>query len=162
MTIVKISKPYRPAVGLMLLNPARQVFVGHRIDTKSEAWQMPQGGIDWGETPEEAAYREMWEETGITRDKVKVIRESEDWFHYDLPDYLADTLWRGRYRGQKQKWFALEFLGDDKDINIQTDRPEFSEWKWADPLTLTDIIVPFKRDLYAAIVRDFEDLLKKI
>lgn len=161
MTVIKISKPYRSAVGILLLNANRHVFVGHRIDTKSEAWQMPQGGIDWGESPQEAVLRELWEETGVTKEKVRIIRESEDWFHYDLPDHLADTLWRGRYRGQKQKWFAMEFLGEDKDINIQTDRPEFCEWKWADPFTLPEIIVPFKRDLYAAIVRDFEPIFKK-
>lgn len=160
MTIVKINKPYREAAGLMVLNSEREIFVGHRIDTKSEAWQMPQGGIDWGETPIEAAYRELWEETGITEDKVELIRESEDWYHYELPQHLADTLWRGRYRGQKQKWFAFDFIGEESDINIQTKRPEFSQWKWERPENLADIIVPFKQELYSAVLTDFDDILK--
>lgn len=159
MTSIKISKPYRSAVGIMLLNKDRLVFAGHRIDTKSEAWQMPQGGIDWGETPEQAAYRELWEETGATKDKVRIIRESEDWFHYELPDYLADTLWRGRYRGQRQKWFAMEFLGVDSDINIKTERPEFAEWKWLEPGRLPEVIVPFKKELYEAVLKNFADVL---
>lgn len=159
MTVIKIAKPYRSAVGIMLLNAKHEVFVGHRIDTKSEAWQMPQGGIDFGESPDQAVLRELWEETGVTHDKVTILRESDDWFHYELPPHLADTLWRGRYRGQRQKWFAMRFHGTDSDINIQTTRPEFNEWKWADPFQLPEMIVPFKRELYAAIVEDFKPLL---
>ena len=159
MTVIKIAKPYRSAVGIMLLNQKAEVFVGHRIDTKSEAWQMPQGGIDWGESPEQAVFRELWEETGVVQEKVTILRESDDWFHYELPPHLANTLWRGRYRGQRQKWFAMQFNGTDSDINIQTEHPEFNEWKWADPLKLPEMIVPFKRDLYAAIVEDFRPLL---
>ncbi len=157
---IKLAKPYREAVGILLLNSERKVFVGHRIDTKSEAWQMPQGGIDRNETPQEAMFRELWEETGLHADKVSVLHESDDWYHYDLPDHLANTLWRGRYRGQQQKWFALNFIGQDADINISTPKPEFSAWKWAESDSLSQFIVPFKRELYEAVLRDFSFLFK--
>jgi putative (di)nucleoside polyphosphate hydrolase len=145
--------PYRPGVGIMLLNQENQVFVGKRIDTRMDAWQMPQGGIDFGETPEEAVLRELAEETG-TRN-AEIIAQSEDWHYYDLPEHLVTKLWDGKYRGQKQKWFLLRFLGNDNDITIATDEPEFEEWRWTDAKTLPDIIVPFKRDLYVRILREF-------
>ena len=148
--------PYREGVGMMLLNPAREVFVAKRIDTVSEAWQMPQGGIDAGETPQQAALRELREETGT--DKADIVAQSRDWLTYDLPDHLIQKLWGGRYRGQRQKWFALRFTGQDSDINIATEHPEFSEWQWIAMRELPDIIVPFKRDLYRAIVAEFSGI----
>ena len=145
--------PYRPGVGIMLLNTENQVFVGKRIDTVSEAWQMPQGGIDEGEEPLEAAIREMMEEIGT--DKACMVAESNGWYNYDLPDHLIAKLWGGKFRGQRQKWYCLRFMGNDSDINIATDHPEFCEWKWAEIKELPDLIVPFKRELYQAIVNEF-------
>lgn len=145
--------PYRPGVGIMLLNSQNDVFVGKRIDTVSEAWQMPQGGIDEGEEPQAAALREMQEETGT--DKAKIIAESNGWYDYDLPDYLISKLWNGRFRGQRQKWFCLRFTGSDADINIATPHPEFCQWQWVEMKNLPDIIVPFKRQLYQAIIDEF-------
>jgi putative (di)nucleoside polyphosphate hydrolase len=144
-------------VGIMLINAAGLVFAARRIDTIAEAWQMPQGGIDEGETPIKAAKRELLEETGT--DKAKLLAESKDWYTYDLPESLVPKIWGGRYRGQKQKWFAMRFTGQDKDINIDTHEPEFSQWKWVKPHTLPDIIVPFKRELYAQLVEEFGGLV---
>ncbi len=149
--------PYRPGVGIMLLNANNEVFVGRRIDTRSEAWQMPQGGIDNDETPRQAVMRELMEETGINA--AEVIAESREWFHYDLPDYLIPKLWDGKYRGQKQKWFALKFLGTDADINIHTECAEFMQWRWATMDELLEIIVPFKRKLYIAVMEEFQAIL---
>lgn len=140
----------------MLLNGDSRVFVARRIDMTSEAWQMPQGGIDEGETPQQAAMRELKEETGT--DKAIIIRESHDWMTYDLPAELIGKLWQGKYRGQKQKWFAMRFTGCDADINIETDHPEFCEWKWVSMSTLPDLIVPFKRANYEALAKEFADL----
>ncbi len=148
--------PYRPGVGIVLLNKEKKIFAGKRIDTHAEAWQMPQGGINYGEEPKDAVLRELHEETGV--EKAKIIRESSDWFYYDLPNELANKLWRGRYRGQRQKWFAIAFLGSDTDINIETERPEFSEWKWVAPEALPELIVPFKRLLYQSVLKEFQDL----
>ncbi len=144
--------PYRQGVGIMLLNRQGRVFVAQRIDMPSAAWQMPQGGIDKGESPLEAAWRELKEETGT--DKAEVIGESRDWYVYDLPVDLAPKLWRGRFRGQTQKWFVFRFLGSDKDIDIATENPEFSDWKWADMAELPDLIVPFKRTLYSRLIEE--------
>jgi putative (di)nucleoside polyphosphate hydrolase len=149
--------PYRQGVGILLLNPNNHVFVAKRIDMRSEAWQMPQGGIDAGETPKQAALRELKEEIGT--DKGEILQESGDWFTYDLPDTLIPIIWGGKYRGQKQKWFAMRFTGTDADINIATEHPEFCEWKWTPLHSLPDIIVPFKRDIYTQIVREFENLV---
>ncbi|MCD6035932.1 MAG: pyrophosphohydrolase [Rickettsiales bacterium] len=149
--------PYRPGVGLMLLNRDNHVFVGKRLDTRSDAWQMPQGGIDEGEEASVAALREMHEEIGT--DKASILAESQDWHYYDLPVYLIPKLWNGQYRGQKQKWFLLRFLGEDTDINIHTADPEFGEWQWVPMNELPDIIVPFKRDLYVKIVNEFKIFL---
>ena len=137
----------------MLLNPARQVVVAQRRDMKSDAWQMPQGGIDKGEAPIEAAWREMREEIGT--DKARLLAESRDWLQYDLPPDLAGQLWRGRYVGQKQKWFAFAFEGAESDIDIETDHPEFTQWKWVPMAALPSLIVPFKRQLYRDIVAEF-------
>ena len=160
MTPEDIAKlPYRPCVGLMLVNGDGQVFVAQRNDRYTEAWQLPQGGVDDGEAPREAALRELWEETGLTADKVTVEAESTDWLPYELPHDLVPQIWKGRYRGQKQKWFLLRFHGADSDINIETEHPEFSAWKWAAPDTLIDAIVPFKRDVYASVLAEFRDKL---
>jgi len=150
------QRPYRQGVGVMLLNRQAEVLVGKRIDMPSDAWQMPQGGIDARETPEAAAWREMREEIGT--DKAALLAESRDWYFYDLPPDLADQIWRGRFRGQRQKWFAFRFLGQDADIDITTHRPEFSAWKWAPMAELPSLIVPFKRRLYAELVSEFRHL----
>jgi len=157
MTPEQISLlPYRPGAGVVLINSFSQVFVGQRIDSKADAWQMPQGGIDEGEEPQTAALRELEEETGVSRELVRVIDETPDWLHYDLPHDLVPRIWKGRFRGQKQKWFLMQFLGEDTQVNIQTDHPEFSAWRWADAADLTDQIVPFKRDLYRSILDEFD------
>jgi putative (di)nucleoside polyphosphate hydrolase len=152
--------PYRPCVGMMLINRAGLVFVARRIDTLVEAWQMPQGGIDEGEDPRVAALRELEEEIGTT--KAEIMAESRDWLSYDLPEHLVPQLWGGKYRGQKQKWFALRFLGEDSDINIETKHPEFSQWKWVTPAEVPELIVPFKRELYQAVVGEFSSLFSSI
>ena len=148
------GKPgYRPAVGIMLLNRASQVFVGRRIDMPMlPAWQMPQGGIDPGETPRQAALRELKEEIGT--DKADILGESRMWLKYDLPVELAAGIWGGRYRGQRQKWFAMRFIGSDMDIDLATDHPEFDAWKWIPPEQLPELIVPFKRQLYIEILAE--------
>lgn len=145
--------PYRACTGVMLLNPDDKVFVGRRIDTALEAWQMPQGGIDDGEAPEETAFRELEEEIGTSN--AKIITHTKDWLYYDLPDELVGKIWGGKYRGQKQIWFLMRFLGDDSDINIETDHPEFHAWKWVDIKELPKLIVPFKRPIYEALVKKF-------
>jgi putative (di)nucleoside polyphosphate hydrolase len=148
--------PYRPCVGLMLLNRQGQVFVGKRIDQTVEGWQMPQGGIDAGEEPRTAALRELKEETGT--DKAEIIAEMGDWVTYDLPPHLVGIAFHGKYRGQRQKWFALRFLGEDREIDLHTHEPEFAEWKWVHMEQLAGLIVPFKRDTYAAVIAAFRDL----
>lgn len=152
--------PYRPGVGIMLLNPEGRVFVARRIDMPSEAWQMPQGGIDEGEVPVMAAFRELEEEIGTAA--AEILAESEDWLDYDLPSELIGRLWEGRFRGQTQKWFAMRFLGQDTDIDIATEHPEFSEWKWAEVEDLPGLIVPFKRALYTELVRRFGPLAAQL
>ena len=145
---------YRPAVGIMLLNPAGKVFVARRIDMpRMRAWQMPQGGIDKGENPRQAALRELKEEIGT--DKVEILGESRMWLKYDLPAELAGGIWGGRFRGQRQKWFAMRFTGNDTDIDLTTKHPEFDAWKWIRPERLPEVIVPFKRQLYIDILAEF-------
>lgn len=151
------AQGYRPGVGLMLLNSENRVFVGRRIDVRGENWQMPQGGIDRGETPRGAALRELKEEVGSNQ--AEIIAESRGWFHYDVPDAIAGRLWRGRYRGQMQKWFVLRFTGSDRDIALDTHHPEFDAWKWVEPAELTALIVPFKRQLYLDVLAEFRDVL---
>ena len=152
--------PYRPCAGLMILNADGKVFVGQRIDAKVEAWQMPQGGIDEGEDAETAALRELGEETGIAPDKVALIAVSPEELFYDLPEELIGKVWKGKYRGQRQRWFLYRFLGTDADVNIATAHPEFKAYDWVAPETLPDVIVPFKRDLYRDILAIFAEHLK--
>jgi putative (di)nucleoside polyphosphate hydrolase len=151
--------PYRPGVGIMLVNQKGQVFVAQRIDNPGPAWQMPQGGIDKREDPLQAAWREMKEEIGT--DRARFIGESKDWLQYDLPAELVPQLWKGRFRGQRQKWYAFRFLGTDRDINIATDEPEFSSWRWADLEEVPSLIVPFKRKLYDDLVAEFAPLIRR-
>jgi putative (di)nucleoside polyphosphate hydrolase len=148
--------PYRPGVGIMLFGPPGQVLVAKRIDMPSDAWQMPQGGIDKGESPLEAAWREMEEEIGTAA--AELLAESRDWLSYDLPDDLIPLLWGGRFRGQRQKWFAFRFTGRDGDIDIARENPEFSAWRWAPLEQVPDLIVPFKRTLYQRLVEEFRPL----
>ena len=145
--------PYRPCAGIMLLNNKGKVFVARRIDTDTEAWQMPQGGIENGEDTKGAAIRELEEETGITQ--ADIIAEYQDWLTYDLPDKLYGKVWKGRYGGQTMKWYVMRFHGEDSDINIKTRHPEFSSWRWVDMNDLQEIIVPFKRDIYKALSEKF-------
>ena len=151
---------YRLGVGIMLVNRQGLVFLGKRLGvswSKDEAWQMPQGGIDEGEEPKEAVFRELYEEVGV--DNVELIKERGDWLSYDLPAELMPNLWDGKYRGQKQKWFLMRFLGKDAEININTEIPEFSDWRWERPENLPNLIVDFKRDLYSELVRGFLPLI---
>ncbi|HUA55388.1 MAG TPA: RNA pyrophosphohydrolase [Candidatus Sulfotelmatobacter sp.] len=150
---------YRRGVGIMLINAAGLVFVAQRLDMPSDAWQMPQGGIDPGEEPPTAAKRELREEIGT--DRADIVAESRGWFRYDLPEDLRPRLWGGKYRGQTQKWFAMRFTGTDGDIDIATEHPEFSTWKWTKPATLPDLIVPFKRHLYRELLVEFKDVLPR-
>ena len=148
--------PYRLGVGILLLNPDGLAFVGRRIDQTAEAWQLPQGGIDADEDPRAAAFRELHEETGITA--AELIAESRDWLAYDLPADIVPKVWRGRFRGQKQKWYALRFTGRDADIDLNMHEPEFDIWRWAPMAELPSLIVPFKRPLYEQVVAEFGHL----
>lgn len=160
MTPEEIAElPYRPCVGVMLVNATGHVFVGQRIDNDTAAWQMPQGGVDPGETPQEAALRELWEETGVIADLIRVEAVTRDWIPYDLPHDLVPRIWKGRFRGQKQKWVLMRFQGADEDVNIATDHPEFSEWRWLPPDQLVAHIVPFKREVYRRVLDQFGELL---
>ena len=151
--------PYRPCVGVMLMNREGNVFVGQRIDSTLEAWQMPQGGIDPGEDAFQAAIRELGEETGIAPDLVELVAEAPDWLTYDLPPELVGKVWKGKYRGQRQRWFLFRFLGQDADVKIATAHPEFRAWRWMEPGDLAEAIVPFKRALYEEVLTAFRPQL---
>jgi putative (di)nucleoside polyphosphate hydrolase len=152
------SPLYRPGVGILLFDRTGLAFVGERSDAPG-AWQMPQGGIDAGEEPQAAALRELAEETGVTH--VRVVGATRGWLAYDLPEHLAATMWRGQYKGQRQKWYAIKFLGRDGDIRLDAHTPEFSNWRWVPLSHLADLIVPFKRDLYAQIVAELSPFVAK-
>lgn len=148
--------PYRPCVGVMLVNADGRVFVGRRLDT-ADAWQMPQGGIDPGETPAVAALRELREEIGT--DAATIVAESAGWHRYDLPPHLRGKVWGGRFRGQEQKWVLCRFTGTDGDIDLNAGEPEFDAWQWVPMDDLIRLIVPFKRDIYRAVVEEFRGLV---
>ena len=155
---IKRGGKYRPGVGIVLLNKRGEVFVGHRADVKDDAWQMPQGGIDDGESPQEAAIREMKEEIGT--DKADLIAESSRWFTYEVPPKLAQKKWRGRWRGQTQKWVVMLFKGADSEINVSTEHPEFDAWRWVPVKDLSELAVPFKRQLYLDVIGDFPTVFR--
>ena len=149
------SLPYRPCVGVVLINAQGEIFAGQRIDSPVAAWQMPQGGIDDGEKPRAAALRELWEETGVTADLVEFVAKTDDWVTYDLPPELLGKVWGGKYRGQRQKWFLFRFLGTDDQVRIDSDHPEFSTWRWIGAAEMVASIVPFKRQVYETVVAAF-------
>ena len=148
--------PLRSGVGIVVLNKNNKVFVAKRIDNPKNFWQMPQGGIDYNEDFLKAAYRELKEETSIKN--VKLIKELDSTTTYELPDHLLGIIWKGKYRGQKQKWFLMRFTGEDREINIKTKNPEFLDWKWIDLDLITDLVVDFKLDVY----KEIKEKVKKI
>jgi putative (di)nucleoside polyphosphate hydrolase len=149
--------PYRPCAGMMVLNTEGKIFAGKRVDQRIEAWQMPQGGIDEHENLQTAALRELMEE--ISTRNVEILREHGEWLTYDLPKELIGLKWKGRYRGQVQKWFAMRCLGLDSEIDLKTSHPEFSEWRWVGSAELLAMIVPFKRPIYEKVFEAFGDLI---
>jgi putative (di)nucleoside polyphosphate hydrolase len=157
MTSQDLEKlPYRENVGIMLINDQNMVFVGQRLDNYQDAWQMPQGGIDSGENAEDAAFRELEEETGIVKNLAQIEAVSKDWITYDLPTELISKLWKGRYRGQKQKWFLMRFCGSNKQVNIETSHQEFAAWKWVVVSELEKNIVEFKKAVYRQVIKEFK------
>ena len=150
---------YRPCVGIMLYNSNGQVFTGKRLDYKSSAWQMPQGGIEPGEDAQKAAIRELREETNISEQYIEFVHQIDEWLYYDIPKDMVSKFWNGRFRGQKQKWFLFKFIGCDADINISTKNPEFSAWKWTSLERLEEEIVPFKKQTYKIVLGRFKHFL---
>jgi len=146
--------PLRIGVGIVLLNNKNNVFVGKRIDNPNDYWQMPQGGVDENEDFYQAAKRELKEETSIK--SIKLIKKLDPWFEYDLPNNLLGKIWGGKYRGQKQKWFIMKFLGNENEINIKNENAEFLEWKWIEPTKLTTLVVDFKYDIYRKILKELK------
>jgi putative (di)nucleoside polyphosphate hydrolase len=155
LDILDHNLPFRPAVGMMIIDKNNRVFVGKRVESKSNGWQMPQGGIDLGETPSSAALREMAEEIGSN--KGKILAESKKWYSYRLPEFLVPKLWDGKYCGQRQKWFLIRFTGQDSDINVKTQHPEFDSWRWIEISELLDNIIPFKYKLYSRVILEFKE-----
>ena len=153
----KKKLPLRIGVGIVLLNSENKVFVGKRIDNPGIFWQMPQGGVDNNEKFSDAALRELNEETSIK--SVEIIKEIKNWYTYELPGYLLGKIWKGKYKGQKQKWFIMKFIGKEKEINLNTKRPEFLEWKWIEPKNLTEVVVNFKLRIYKKILKEIEKIL---
>tara|TARA_B100000767_G_scaffold75990_1_gene72613 strand:+ start:208 stop:678 length:471 start_codon:yes stop_codon:yes gene_type:complete len=151
-----MNLPFRSGVGIVVLNKNNKVFVAKRIDNQKDFWQMPQGGVEEGEDYLTAAFRELEEETSIK--KVSLIKELDGLTSYELPKDLLGIIWKGKYRGQKQKWFVMRFLGQDSEINIKTKNPEFCEWKWIDPENITDLVVNFKRQVYEEIKEKVKQL----
>ncbi len=147
---------YRKGVGVFLLNKNKHVWVGKRLDVKNNFWQMPQGGIDSGENAKEAMMRELLEEIGTNN--IKIIGTSKEWLSYNIPKELVKKIWKGRYLGQSQKWFACRFVGKENEINLNTRNPEFTDWKWIKPQLLMKSVIPFKRELYKKILEIFKDL----
>jgi putative (di)nucleoside polyphosphate hydrolase len=153
----KLNKlPYRQGVGIMLANKEKKIFVGKRIDNRA-AWQMPQGGVDQDENIVDAAKRELKEETGVS--SIKIIKKSDKIYTYDLPDYLLGKIWKGRFKGQEQTWFLAQFLGEDDEINLDQKNAEFKKWKWVNIDELPDLIVPFKKELYQELVKEFRPFI---
>jgi len=152
-----MTLPLRKGSGIMLLNKAGQVFIAKRIDFISLAWQMPQGGIDEGESPQAAALRELEEETSIK--SVELIARAKEWHTYRFPPELVSKLWGGQYSGQQQMWFLMRFLGEDDEINLQTAHPEFNDWKWTSVDDLLEVVIDFKRDLYRAVIEEFKGFI---
>jgi putative (di)nucleoside polyphosphate hydrolase len=148
--------PMRIGVGIVVINSKKQVFVAKRKDNPVDKWQMPQGGVETGENLQSAMYRELLEETSIS--KIQILKELNYWLEYELPKNLVGIIWKGRYRGQRQKWFIVKYLGKDSEININTKNPEFIEWKWLDIKKLTSVIVDFKKKVYEKLVIELEDL----
>ncbi|QBY01933.1 RNA pyrophosphohydrolase [Rhodophyticola sp. CCM32] len=147
--------PYRPCVGVVLLNADGLVFAGQRADMATPAWQMPQGGVDKGEKPETAAYRELLEETGVDAGHVTLIGQTADWLYYDLPAEVVPNRWGGKYRGQKQMWFLMRLEAEDRVIDLCHKDVEFSDWRWISAAELLDVIVPFKRGIYTQVLKEF-------
>lgn len=150
---------YRSGIGIMLINPEKKIFVGKRIDNNSDAWQMPQGGIDAGEDEDTAMFRELGEETGIAGSKIEILSRSRGYFYYNLPYKLQKKFWGGKYLGQKQRWYLARFNADESAINIKTEIPEFSDWKWIGSEEILDAIVRFKRGLYEEVIEEFKEFL---
>ena len=150
----KNKLPLRIGVGIVLLNNKNNIFVGKRLDNPKNFWQMPQGGVDNNENFFQAAIRELKEETSIK--SIKLIKELGPWLEYELPKKLIEKIWKGKYRGQKQKWFVMKFIGNENEINIKTQNPEFLEWKWIEPTKITEFVVDFKFDVYSKIQQELK------
>ena len=154
----KLNLPMRNGVGIIVLNNKNEVFVGKRKDNPIDKWQMPQGGVDKGEDNLTAMKRELFEETSIK--SIKVLKELDGFFEYELPKHLIGIIWKGKFRGQKQKWFIVKFTGSEKEINLKTKKQEFIEWKWVQPNTLPEVIVGFKKEMYSKILKDLKNFIE--